>query len=284
MTEKKILKRSIQILLLYSLMTSSIAWAMNVTNDNVIQKLLVDEANRQGIKPELVLAIAEVESNFNPNALSQAGARGVMQIMPRTAEKVFGISASQLYEAKVNINLGVSFIKKLLSRYDQRLDIALSHYNGGSAVQDNFGRLSVIPATQTYVNKVIAAQEKFTYKAYLLSTTVATQPLNNHDQKFFVAEPYGLKSKTGVKLINPIKQQKPRVKALPSVPTVTSSWHQKVEKLRSLRVHNVMRNTPKESIPKIPSSERKQLTKNKAFSAPLSEKQMKILRWEAIFN
>ena len=126
-----------------------------------IQQRVIAEAKRQNLPPSLALAVAKVESNFNPKALSHAGAKGVMQIMPRTAEQVFGVSRNRLFEPDVNIKLGVKFIKKLLERYDDRLDIALSHYNGGSAVKNRRGELNVIPATRNYVNKVIATQQDF---------------------------------------------------------------------------------------------------------------------------
>jgi hypothetical protein len=133
------------------------------TNDKIsmIQDIVIEEANEYGVDPALALAIAKVESNFDPRARSHAGARGVMQIMPKTAQQVFGVSPRLLYNARVNIRLGVRFIKQLLDKYDQDIDIALSHYNGGSAVKDKMGRLRVIPATSQYVDKVQAARLRF---------------------------------------------------------------------------------------------------------------------------
>lgn len=138
----------------------------NTLSISEVKTLIIEEAEQQQVSPALALAIAKVESDFNPLALSSAGARGVMQIMPATAENVFGVSRERLFHAQTNIKLGLEFIKQLLAKYDQRLDIALSHYNGGSGVKGENGHLYVIPSTQAYVNKVLAYYRQFDIKPY----------------------------------------------------------------------------------------------------------------------
>lgn len=151
----------IKVLIVISVFLTPFLSAASYYDTADIQSRIVAEAKRQNMPPSLALAIAKVESNFNSHALSGAGARGVMQIMPRTAEHVFGVPRSRLFEPDVNITLGVKFIKKLLERYDGRLDIALSHYNGGSGVKNRLGEFRVIPATRLYVDKVLANQQDF---------------------------------------------------------------------------------------------------------------------------
>lgn len=119
-----------------------------------LKAMLVEEAQLANIEPALALAVARVESNFDPYALSHAGARGVMQILPSTGESVFGVDADALYDARTNIQLGVAYLRQLLDTYHGRTDIALSHYNGGSRVRQANGELAVIPATRGYVAKV----------------------------------------------------------------------------------------------------------------------------------
>ena len=138
----------------------------NALSISEVKTLIIEQAEKQQVSPALALAIAKVESDFNPLATSSAGARGVMQILPKTGEDVFGVSRDRLYHAPTNIELGLSFIKQLLAKYDQRLDIALSHYNGGSAVQGENGNLYVIPSTQGYVNKVLSYYRQFDIKPY----------------------------------------------------------------------------------------------------------------------
>lgn len=119
-----------------------------------VKQLLIDEALSQEVSPALILAIAKVESNFNPAALSAAGARGIMQIMPATAWQGFKVSAQALYQPQTNVRVGVAYFKQLLEQYQGNEDIALSHYNGGSAVRQEDEQLRVIPATRDYLSKV----------------------------------------------------------------------------------------------------------------------------------
>ncbi|MGB0682354.1 MAG: lytic transglycosylase domain-containing protein [Magnetovibrionaceae bacterium] len=118
-----------------------------------IQRMVVREALDLGVQPWLGLAVAHVESDFNPRALSPAGARGVMQIMPATALGEYGIEADALWHPRLNIRMGLHFLKRLIHRYQGRTDLALSYYNGGSRV-GRPGKARVLPYTQAYVDKV----------------------------------------------------------------------------------------------------------------------------------
>jgi len=115
--------------------------------------LVVREAIDLGIPISLALAVAHAESNFDPWAESTKGARGVMQIMPATARGEYGIDADTLWDPGINVRLGLHFLGRLIERYGGRVDWALSHYNGGSAV-GHFAPPRIIPATRPYVRKV----------------------------------------------------------------------------------------------------------------------------------
>ncbi len=134
--------------------------AARPTGRSEIMLMVVREANALNVSPSLALAVAHAESNFNPRALSPVGARGVLQIMPATARGEYGIAADRLWDPRTNIRLGLHFLKRLHHRYGGRTDLALSHYNGGSAV----GRppnARVIPATRSYVAKVQRLQQMY---------------------------------------------------------------------------------------------------------------------------
>ena len=278
-------------------MHSPLVTANSSSKNYTIQKFIVDEANRQRIDPALALAIAKVESDFNPSALSHAGAKGIMQIMPATAEGVFGISSDRLFDAKTNIELGVSFIKKLLARYDQRTDIALSHYNGGSAVQTQSGGLTVIPATQKYVNKVLSAREHFKYKAYQLSDTPVKATFNDNVIRKASINGVSIKGEKQQKvLLTAVDKDQSKVKntiknnVLVHSDSFDKQRYEKVEQLRTLRLHNIMRNTENHAL----VNNRKHLADNKLAQTkaeiilkqeiPLSEKRLKVLGWEKMFN
>jgi len=97
-----------------------------------IKQMIIEEASDSMVPVELALAVAKVESDFNAKALSSAGARGVMQIMPDTARGEFGVNARRLWNPETNIRIGVEFLEQLHDQYDGRWDLALSHYNGGT--------------------------------------------------------------------------------------------------------------------------------------------------------
>ncbi len=124
-----------------------------------IRQMVVEEAVRSGVPVSLALAVAKVESNYKPRALSSAGARGVMQIMPKTGKDLYGVEPDELWDPRLNIRIGVDFLRSLKERYG-RWDLALSHYNGGSAVGTP-PNARVIPATQGYVDSVLAWQRRF---------------------------------------------------------------------------------------------------------------------------
>jgi len=118
-----------------------------------LMQLIVREARNLGVPSALALAVARAESDFNPYAISHKGARGLMQIMPRTARTEYGIAEELLWNPRINTRLGLHFLKRLLNRYNGRVDLALSYYNGGSAV-GTWPNAKVIPATRNYVRKV----------------------------------------------------------------------------------------------------------------------------------
>jgi soluble lytic murein transglycosylase-like protein len=125
-----------------------------------IKALVAREAADLGVSVPLALAVAHAESNFDAQAESHAGARGVMQIMPATARGEYGIDPDLLWDPRINVRLGLHFLARLLRRYRGRVDLALSYYNGGSAV----GRLPnarVIPATYKYVARVRRLEKQY---------------------------------------------------------------------------------------------------------------------------
>lgn len=142
------------------------AWALRSNPASKRQKvidLVVREAYNMGIPPALALALARAESDFGIYARSHKGARGIMQIMPRTAREEYGIAPELLWNPRINVRLGLHFLARLLQRYQGRADLALSYYNGGSAVGD-LPHARVIPATRKYVRKVQRLRHAYSRK------------------------------------------------------------------------------------------------------------------------
>ena len=128
---------------------------------SAVKTIIVKEAQESKyVTPSLALAVAHVESGFRANAVSPAGAIGVMQIMPRTGRTLFSLSPGQLHDPRTNIRAGITFIDRLIEQYDGRIDLALSHYNGGSAVNKG-GTKKIISYTKGYVLKVLSAARMY---------------------------------------------------------------------------------------------------------------------------
>lgn len=140
-----------------------------------IARMVVVEAVRAGVPPSLALAVAEVESKFDDRAESQAGARGVMQIMPELARREYGVAGDDLWDPRRNVRLGVDHLGRLIERYGGRWDLALSHYNAGG-VQGRMPGATVLPAARDYVDRVLEAQSRHAEQAALWRRVEAAEP------------------------------------------------------------------------------------------------------------
>jgi soluble lytic murein transglycosylase-like protein len=116
------------------------------------EPLIRQHASQRGIRPDLVRAVIQVESAFNPRAVSPKGAMGLMQLMPATA-KQFGVIDP--FNPAENIRAGVSYLRQLLDRYDHDEQLALAAYNAGPGAVDKYGsKVPPYKETQNYVLKI----------------------------------------------------------------------------------------------------------------------------------
>ncbi len=166
-----------------------------------VKRIVVEESLRAGFPPSLAMAVAKAESDFNDAAESSAGARGVMQIMPKTARDLYGIDRDDLWDARLNVQLGIDYLESLIRRYRGQWDIALSHYNGGSAVGDPSDP-RVIPATSAYVNKVLRLQRQYRAEA----GSWAAELKNGTSELAMIRAPYS-RSEGGAARVEPPRRQ-----------------------------------------------------------------------------
>ncbi|MBP7148459.1 MAG: lytic transglycosylase domain-containing protein [Acidobacteria bacterium] len=103
------------------------------------------------LEPALVVAVALVESNLDPFALSPKGAQGVMQLMPETARV---LSVADPFDAGQNIAGGSRWLRRMLDAFDGDLDLALAAYNAGEEAVRRHGGIPPFPETQRYVRLV----------------------------------------------------------------------------------------------------------------------------------
>lgn len=154
--------------------TPGIRTTKAVTTDysDYYDSLVRIHAQRHSLRPELVRAVIQVESGFNPRARSPKGAMGLMQLMPQTARELGVVNA---YDPSENIRGGCAYLRRLLDRYNGNEELALAAYNAGAEAVDRHGK--VIPPfqeTRDYVRKIgrmtdvqkAALNQRIVYKTF----------------------------------------------------------------------------------------------------------------------
>lgn len=116
-----------------------------------------ETARRYDVSEELVVAVIEVESQFNPHAVSHRGAQGLMQLMPATAATLGVRDAFDPYE---NVDGGVRHLRWLMDRFDNHLPTVLAAYNAGEVAVLKKGRRPLPRETREYVKRVMEAMSR----------------------------------------------------------------------------------------------------------------------------
>lgn len=115
-------------------------------------------AQRHGIDPALLKALIRQESNFNPNAVSPAGATGLTQLMPATAQ---GLGVTDPTNPQQAIDGGAKYLRQQLDRFGGDPRMALAAYNAGPGAVARFGGVPPYAETQNYVQKVMGYAEQY---------------------------------------------------------------------------------------------------------------------------
>jgi soluble lytic murein transglycosylase-like protein len=118
-----------------------------------IDRLVKTAAGKNGIKPDLLRAVMRQESGFRPCAISTAGAMGLMQIMPQTADD---LRLDDPFDPDANVDAGARYLRQLLTRYNGDRALALGAYNAGPAAVEKSGGIPPISETIDYVSRILA--------------------------------------------------------------------------------------------------------------------------------
>ena len=122
-----------------------------------IDHLVREKCLKYGVDEHLVRSMIKMESGGNPDAVSKAGARGLMQLMPSTA-KMLGVEDP--FDPEQNLDGGIRYIKKLLNRYKGKEKLALAAYHSGPSRVDQYGGIPPYPIVKHYVKTVLSLAER----------------------------------------------------------------------------------------------------------------------------
>lgn len=141
----------------FSIGTANAAYPKRLTSRQkiLITRYIEEAAAKHHLEPALLRAIIRVESAYNYEAVSHAGARGLMQIMPHTAKALDAEKALDSSKPKYNIMAGAKLLRTLINRYSGKIKLALAAYNAGPTAVAKYNGIPPFKETRNYVKKVL---------------------------------------------------------------------------------------------------------------------------------
>ncbi len=127
-------------------------------NPAEFEQLIKTCSEKYGVNPSLVKAVIHAESGYNPNAVSNKGASGLMQLMPSTAKS---LNVADRFNPKDNVEGGVKYLRFLLDTFRGDVSLAVAAYNAGLSKVAKYGGIPPYNETRTYVNRVLSYMKSY---------------------------------------------------------------------------------------------------------------------------
>lgn len=152
---------------------------LDVASPADISRYIESASEKYGVDPTLVAAVIQVESAFNPNAISRAGATGLMQLMSPTAHQY---DVKERHSPRQNINAGVRHLKHLMDQFKGDVPLVIAAYNAGASVVKKYDGIPPYPETQKYVSKVMELHSTYYQERYYLQENLQENQQKNREE------------------------------------------------------------------------------------------------------
>lgn len=162
-----------------SSITSTSSSQTLLPSDESFSEYINEAARTHGIDPFLIKSVIKVESDFDPNVMSNKGAQGLMQLMPATAKSV---GCRDPFNARDNILGGTNYLRMMFKRFNGNIDNVLAAYNAGPGNVEKYNGIPPFRETRNYVRKV-----KHYYQQYALDAGVAKSSITKRTRVIPVA-------------------------------------------------------------------------------------------------
>ena len=127
-------------------------------NENLYDHVISEASQTHGVPFSLLKALIKTESDFNPTAISSAGARGLMQLMP---ENIKTLKIKNPFDPRENVMGGTRYLKQLIDHFNGKLPLALAAYNAGPGVVEKYQRIPPFQETENFVKQVMEYYSMF---------------------------------------------------------------------------------------------------------------------------
>jgi hypothetical protein len=146
----------------------------SILTEHELEPVIKRYSSEHRLHPALIRAVIKAESNFDPRAVSRAGAIGLMQLMPQTAARM---DVRDMYDPDDNVGGGTKYLRQLLDRFRGNLPLALAAYNAGENIVDRYQALPPIDETRQYVKKVLKYYRTFLVRDGVILERPISQPV-----------------------------------------------------------------------------------------------------------